>query len=345
VIDPLVQAQFGAGLGYLNTASVGVPPNVGVDAMLGAIEDWRSGNADPPSYDAYVERARAAFAKLAEVHADRVAIGSTASAFAGLVASQLPSGSEVLTAEGDFTSVLFPFMAQKVRGVRFRHVELERLADEVNERTTLVAVSSVQSVDGRIADLDALVEACARVGAHTMIDATQSYGWLPLDASRFDYVVCHAYKWLPCARGVAFLAVSPERRAALIPHNAGWYSGADIWNSIYGAPLRLAENAHGLDISPAWLSWVGAAPTLELFVRVGQGEIHSHNVGLANQLRAGLGQEPGHSAIVRIEQPGASDALSAAGVRCANRAGAVRLSFHLYNDVADVELALEALGA
>ena len=343
MIDSALRAQFEPGLGYLNTASIGVPPRVGVDAMVGAIEEWRRGEAEAPSYDAYVERSRAAFARIAGVTPDRVAIGSTASAFAGLVASQLPAGSEVLTADCDFTSILFPFMAQAARGVRIRSVPLERLADEVDRHTTLVAVSSVQSADGALVDLDGLTAACGRVGAHTMIDATQSYGWLPLDASRFDYVVCHAYKWLSCPRGVAFMVISPERRAGLIPHNAGWYAGADIWNSIYGAPLRLASDARGLDISPAWLSWVAAAPTLELFLEIDIERIHAHNVGLADQLSAGLGQEPGNSAIVRIEQPGADKALSAAGVRFANRAGAARLSFHLYNGQSDVDLVLGVL--
>ena len=343
MLGPEIRARFDSGLTYLNTASVGVPPRVGVVAMLEAIDDWRLGLAEPPSYDAYVERSRAAFAAIANVTPERVAIGSTASAFAGLVASQLPAGSTVLTAEGDFTSILFPFMAQESRGVRVRCVPLERLADEVDAHTTLVAVSAVQSADGALADLNGLREACDRVGAQTMIDATQSCGWLPLEAARFDYVVCHAYKWLACARGVAFMTVSPERRAALIPHNAGWYAGADIWNSIYGAPIRLASDARGLDISPAWLCWVGAALTLELLVDVGIENIQAHNVELANQVRAGLGLDPGNSAIVRVVRPGAEDALRSAGVRFANRAGAVRLSFHLYNDETDVELVLEAL--
>ena len=139
------------------------------------------------------------------------------------------------------------------------------------------------------------------------------------------------------------MAISQERRDALIPHNAGWYAGADIWNSIYGAPLRLAPDARGLDISPAWLSWVGAAPTLELFLSVGIENIHAHNVGLANQVRTGLGLDPGDSAIVRVVQAGAEEALRDAGVRFANRAGAVRLSFHLYNDETDVDLVVDAL--
>ena len=47
-----------------------------------------------------------------------MAVGSQVSAFAGLVAASLPAGCEVLTAAGEFTSVVFPFLAQARRGVR-----------------------------------------------------------------------------------------------------------------------------------------------------------------------------------------------------------------------------------
>ena len=38
------------------------------------------------------------------------------SVFAGLITANLPDGSEVLTATGDFTNILFPFYAQSGRG-------------------------------------------------------------------------------------------------------------------------------------------------------------------------------------------------------------------------------------
>jgi selenocysteine lyase/cysteine desulfurase len=65
------------------------------------------------------------------------------SVFAGLIAANLPDGSEVLTATGDFTSILFPFYAQAGRGVRLREVPLKRIAEYVTSATTLVAVSAV----------------------------------------------------------------------------------------------------------------------------------------------------------------------------------------------------------
>ena len=33
---------------------------------------------------------------------------------------------------------------------------------------------------------------------------------------------------------------------------AGWYAGQHPWESIYGTPLRLAEDARRFDVSPAW---------------------------------------------------------------------------------------------
>jgi selenocysteine lyase/cysteine desulfurase len=141
------------------------------------------------------------------------------------------------------------------------------------------------------------------------------------------------------------MAIRPERLEELRPNAAGWYAGEDVWSSIYGGPLRLAASARRLDVSPAWLSWVGTVPSLEVIERIGVEAIGAHDVGLANRLREGLGMPAGASAIVRIEAPDAAERLDAAGIRASTRAGAARLSFHLHNTHADVDRALEALTA
>jgi selenocysteine lyase/cysteine desulfurase len=135
------------------------------------------------AYDLPLAAARSSYAHLAGV--DRsVAVGSQVSVFAGLIAANLPDGSEVLTATGDFTSILFPFYAQSGRGIRVREAPLDRLAECVTSRSTLVAVSAVQSADGRVADLDALHAASRATGARVLLDTTQAVGWLPVGASR-----------------------------------------------------------------------------------------------------------------------------------------------------------------
>ena len=172
------------------------------------------------------------------------------------------------------------------------------LAGAIGPDVDVVAFSAVQMATGEVADLDAIASAAAEHGALTVVDATQAAGWLPLDATRFDVVVAHAYKWLMSPRGTAFMAIRGDRTGTVVPHAAGWYAGDDPLQTFFGGPLRLAESARRLDTSPAWFMWVATAPALALIERIGIEAIHEHDVALANRFRAGLGLEPSDSAIV-----------------------------------------------
>jgi len=339
------QEEFAPRGTYLNTASLGLPPARTLDALRHALDDWRVGAAQAPDYDAPLDSARRTYSRLVGVQPEQVAVGSQVSAFAGLVAAALPDGAEVLTAERDFTSILFPFLAQHARGVTVRSVPLDGVAEHVRDQTTLVSVSAVQSADGAVADLDALEQACAATGTDVLLDTTQAIGWLPLDASRFAYTVCAGYKWLLTPRGTAYLTVRPDRRLDhLVPHLAGWYAGEDPWTSIYGPPLRLAPDARRFDVSPVWHSWVGAQPALALLEDVGTRQLHTHAVGLANRFRDGVGMPATDSAIVSVAvAESATAALATGGVTAAMRDGRLRLSFHLHNRDADADHAATVL--
>jgi len=331
---------------YVNTASIGLPPRRALDALAGAIDTWRTGRAEAAAYDSVVTRARDRFAELVGTTPARVAIGNQVSTFSALIATALPKSAVVLGVEEDFTSVLFPFLAHADRGVTVKTVPLAGLVDAIRPGVDLVAVSAVQSADGRVVPggLDALAAAAARHGCMTYVDATQAVGWLPFKADAFDFVSCAAYKWLMSPRGTAFGVVRPERLGMLRPLYAGWYAGDNPWTAIYGPPLRLADDARRLDISPAWLSWVGTVPALDLLAEVGIDAIHRHDVALANAMRSRMGMPPSDSAIVTVTADDGLARLGAAGVKAAVRAGAVRLSFHLYNTEADVDAVARALG-
>lgn len=344
------QQEFARDTVWLNTATLGLPPRRVVHTVQQALVDWQAGRGDPDRFDTDVDRARAGYASLVGVGADAVAIGSQASVLVGMVASSLPAGAEVLTARGEFTSVTFPFHARAAatRDITVREVDLGALAEHVNPSTTWVAVSAVQSADGALVDTVALREACRRTGTRVLLDTTQAVGWLPVRAADWDVTVCSGYKWLLNPRGTAYLTVAPALWDALVPTGAGWYAGQDRWSSIYGSPLRLARDARRFDTSPAWFSWAGAAPALELLNDVGAETLHQHAVGLARRFRSGVGLPPGASAIVscRLDAAGvdaATAAMARAGVVGATRAGRLRLSFHVSTTEADVDRAVEAL--
>jgi selenocysteine lyase/cysteine desulfurase len=328
---------------FLNTASYGLPPRPAFDALQQALAEWRGGRTSWEHWADSTDGSRAAFARLVGVGTDEVAIGTTVSELTGLVAASLPDGARVLSTEIEFTSMLFPFMVHAERGVEVRTVPVDRLAEAIDAETTIVAFSAVQSTNGEVADLDAIIAAARHHGAMVAVDGTQACGWLPIDAGAVDFLACAAYKWLSSPRGTAFLTVKPEHLDSIRPLSAGWYAGEDPHASYYGPPLRLARSTRRLDTSPAWFSWVGTQPAIELVEQIGVESIHAHDVALANRFRAGLGLEDGDSAIVAAEVEGAEQAFERAGVQAAVRSGSLRASFHVYNTEADVDEALTAL--
>ncbi|MER5730844.1 aminotransferase class V-fold PLP-dependent enzyme [Streptomyces sp. NPDC002138] len=343
----ITRAEFAHTTAYLNTATCGVLPRAAV-AAVHALAD-AAGAGDPAGFGdaAVVSRVREAFARLTGVAPQRVAVGSAVSTHVGLVSAALPAGSEVLCVEGDFASVLNPFV---VRGdLKVRLVPLESVAGAVRAQTALVALSAVQSADGRMADLAAIREASAGHGARMLVDATQAVGWLPFDAAPYDYTVTAGFKWLLATRGVSYLTVSEEAQETLVPLHAGWVAAESTQDSFYGPMAELARDARRFDESPAFLAYHAAEPSLALLERIGIEAVHAHDTALADRFRAGLaalGHEPAPGRAPIVSVPGLADrrdALLAAGIATAARAGALRASFHLYNTEAEVDRALDAL--
>lgn len=351
---PLATArqEFLGGRGYLSSCTTGLPTRSSRAALIADLDASASGHPDPAGYAAAVERSREHFARLVHTTPDRVAIGSQTSVAVALVATALPEGAEVLVPEDDFSSVVLPFV-HAGRDLRVRCVPLGVLAEEIGPDTALVAFSAVQSATGEVADTDAITRAARAHGARTMCDATQAAGWLPVSADDVDVLICHAYKWLCCPRGVCFMAVSPDFAPHMSAPCAGWYAGEDPWASCYGSEVTLAADARRFDVSPAWQAFVGAEPALAMFAALDISEVHAHDTGLARAFREGMGLEQvledessTPSAIVTWEDPTGCDLarLTAAGITASGRAGRARVAFHLFNDAEDVALALRALG-
>ena len=198
-----------------------------------------------------------------------MAVGAPVSGLVGLVAASLPAGTRVLVPDIEFTSNLFPFMVQADRGVEVGTVPLDaaRRRDR-RRRVDVVAFSVVQTSTGEVADLDAIVAAAAAHDVITVVDATQAVGWLPLDATRFDFL---ARGRLQVADVAARDGVDDGRARAArrdrARRGASWFAGGEPYDAFYGPPLRLADDARRFDVSPAWFSWVGSVPALELLRR------------------------------------------------------------------------------
>lgn len=339
----LAPSEFANTTGYLDTTSYGLPPKRTLRALEQAAADWAA-RADWMRWEEDGERCRELFGELAGVRPGAVALMPAASIAAGAVAASLPAGpgDNVVIHADDFTSSVLPFDALRTRGVEIRAVALDDLASRVDERTKLVAVSLVQSADGRLLDLPALLD----TGARLFVDGSQALGAIEVDASRIDYFACHAYKWLLCPRGFGFLSVREDRLDELVPWLAGWKGRDEPYERFYGIPEQLASDARRHDVSLPWMLAAGSRESLALLAEIGPARIAEHNLRLARAFTDATGAPAPQSPIVRVDVPdtaAAAERLRAAGVACSVRAGFVRVAFHLYNDDGDVELAAAAI--
>jgi selenocysteine lyase/cysteine desulfurase len=326
---------------YLNTATYGLPPRTTLEAMKSALDAWGTGAANwQVDWDQQGEACRALAARLLHAQTREVALMPAVSVAAALVASSLAPGSEVLLVEGDFTSMTFPFFALAERGViKTRVVPFDLLAESISSTTSLIAFSSVQSADGRVADLVALRQAADRVGARLFADVSQSLGSRPLDvhAAGLDYVAVAAYKWLCCPRGVAFLWVRPEVWHLPVPISASWRGGDDPYGRYYTPYLALAPDAARFDVSLAWHAWVGARPALEALCALGDQVRFDLGMAAAGAFAEQVGTLPKPASTILAlnlrdsDADAAASALVGAGIKSALRAGRLRLSFHFYN--------------
>ena len=248
----------------------------------------------------------------------------------------------------EFTSMLYPFLVAKERGVRIREVGIGELADAVRPGTSIVATSLVQMQTGLRADLTAIRQATENVGARILLDATQALPFLrpDEDLARVDYVVAHGYKHLLCPRGAAFMAVREDRLDELDPLAANWRSADDPYRRYFGGPLALGEGARKFDISLAWLSWIGARVSLRLLGEWRDAGAFEEVWARAGALAAGARMAAPEATVVcvPVSHPlGAREALADAGIKASVRDESVRLGVHVWTSDADVERTLEVL--
>jgi selenocysteine lyase/cysteine desulfurase len=350
-VDAAIRACFSPaeGIAYLDTATYGLPPDPTVTAMRRALEAWQAGTGDwIADWDRPAEAARASFARLVGTTAERIALLPAVSIGVGYIAAGLGPGDEVIVPADEFTSVLFPLLVARERGVIVREVEAAALADEIRPGTTLVAASLVQMQTGRMADLPAILDRAEAVGARVLVDATQAVPFVPVASmiGRIEYLVVAAYKHLLCPRGVAFLALGRGDPRDIAPLDVGWKAADEPYGRFFGGPLTLPPDARRLDVSLAWLPWIGAIESLRLLVDWAAAGAFDAPLALARALADRVGVEWGGASLVCAPIRDANVArgvLREAGVKAAVRGSAIRFSTHVYNDPSDIDRAAVAI--
>ncbi len=351
---------------YLNQASLGLIGRSALSAMHAFMDDvGRYGNVRMSDFEevAYFESLRGRAATLLHVAPEMIAILASASELLG----QLPmllhpgAGTSVLAVATDFPAVTRPWLLYAAtHDIEVQFVEDEAGVDltsgliaEIDERTAVVAVGSVQYGTGTKIDIPRLRRATSDAGTRLIVDASQAAGAVRVDAEAWhaDIVVTSGYKWLGGHGGVALAAILPEllERAPPLP---GWMGAPDPFG-FDAKHVQFADGARRYTQSTmSYVSIAGLTAALDDLLAVDETVIEEHARQLADALIDAVGEhgwrpfrqagDPARSShIVSLTHPAvdaqtATDALRRRQIICGARDGGVRVSIAPYNDSRDI---------
>jgi L-cysteine/cystine lyase len=215
---------------YMNAGSDGPVPTRALDAAAAHVKlvlgEGRAGDSYARRLRSAHSALRAGYARVLHCEQDEVALTSSTADGINTVLSglHLRRRDEILTSDDEHLSVLAPLATLGSRlGVDVRRVPFEAVADEVGPRTRLVVCSHVTWRTGRVADVEAIVEA----GAPVLLDGAQALGAIPLDVHALgcDYYAASGQKWLCGPAGTGCLYVRGSRLRTLSPP---WPSAASV---------------------------------------------------------------------------------------------------------------------
>ncbi len=273
----------------------------------------------------------------------------------------------IVCSAADFPSMIYLFRAQAALGYRLVIVAANddgtadptRIAEAIDDRTALVAVSHVLFRSSFILDPAPIVERARRVGAAVVLDLYQAAGIVPVDVTALgvDFAAGGCLKWLCGGPGNAFLYTRPDRLGVLRPRFTGWASHPQPFafdTDDYQLPADQRRMQTGTPSIPAYYA---ALPGLGLLGAIGMGTVRATSIELTRRLitlvdqhgfRTVASRDPARLAgTVAVDVPDAravARTLNAHDIVVDYRPGVgIRLAPHVYNTTEEVEQAMTAM--
>ncbi|HEY1681614.1 MAG TPA: aminotransferase class V-fold PLP-dependent enzyme [Candidatus Tumulicola sp.] len=297
---------------YLVSHSMGAAP-LGAKAALESY--WNEWAAEgPEAWEKWLPRiAETAdgIGRLIGAPDGSVFLGPNVSSFQAALATCIPlqgERNEVLYESLQFPSLTYVWSEWKRFGAVIKTVDssdgrtipTERIVDAITERTAIAVLSHAYYVSGAIADVRTIQRRCREVGALLCVDAYQTTGIYPYDATEWDLdiVTGGSHKWLCGGPGCGWLYVKPALLDRFRPAVTGWMAHARPF-AFEPAPIDYAPTMYRFgNGTPTIPGYVAAKAGHDLIHRVGVARIREHNVRLTTML-AGMALERG----LRVNTP------------------------------------------
>ena len=355
---------------YVNSCSQGALSTDVEAAMHEYLATWHEHGSPWELWVEQVEALRMAFAHSIGADRDEVAVMPSASAGINAVASALDftgPRSTVVMGEFEFPTMAQVWLAQQRRGATVRwakangdRLEVDAYADVIDERTLIVPMTHVCYKNGHKTDVASVARLARERGAYSFLDDYQRTGSGPIDvhALGVDFMVTGCLKYVLAAAGVAFLYVRRGIVDRFEPTITGWF----------GRVNPFAFQIHSLDWPPTASRFESGTPpvpsayaalaSLRLLESVGIDHVGRRVAQLVDRYRSAAEasgfvvrtpsqpERRGPLVVLQsVDAPALVARLAARGIIGSSRGNGLRISFHAYNNEADVDTVLDALRA
>ena len=353
---------------YLNSCSQGALSLEVKQAYETYLHDWDEKGSP---WEVWVERgeaARQAFAGLINAEPNEVAVCTSVSAGVSALASAIDFTGErnkVVISDFEFPTIGQIWHAQERRGAKVVHVPTagniiptERFAEAIDERTKLVSITHICFRNGSRLDVPAIVELAHRKGALVLLDSYQALGTFPIDvkALKVDFLAGGTLKYLLSSAGLAYLYVRQELLPTLQPTSLGWFSQANIFAmDIYANTPSPTARRFESGSPPVPNIYAGVAG-IKLIQSIGLEKIETHIHEITGAIKEGAMRrgfnlvtpvDPArHGALITLRSHNVTmlvKRLEEGGIITSSRDSNLRISPHIYNNLADVNRLMDCL--
>ncbi|MDD4052889.1 MAG: aminotransferase class V-fold PLP-dependent enzyme, partial [candidate division Zixibacteria bacterium] len=352
---------------YFNTAAIGPIAEPAYKIQDDYFQKTRRGEVGNQSeVFAALDRIRANAAKIFGCRTEEAGFGFNTTFGINLAAFGLPlkPGDEVLLSDVEFPANVYPWLELRRRGIRVTFLknrdgcfDIDGFERSITRKTKVLSLSFVQFFNGYKNDMATLGKLCRKHGLWFVVDAIQGAGAEPMQVAKWnvDIASAGAQKWMLSPQGTGIFYVSEETKKRLIAPWRSWL-GVDWecdWSNLrdFSRPFESSARQYELGTYPGPLvlsmDW-----TLTFINRLTVADIQAHNHALLDRLIAYLENEPYYRITSCLDKRRRSSILTftvaegdiptwhrrlvKAGIATNMREGAIRVSVHLYNHLADI---------
>ena len=375
----VVRQEFGFpdGYVYLNTGGIGsVPRNV----RSFFNDAWAQLEMNPtPGHDLKkwdnIKKAIVPFLGK-DVDYSEIALIGSATEGINIILNGLPlqRGDEIITSTHEHVALHIPLLNQiKRRGVVVKYFEPDRevglnnvkkINDLLSKKTRLVFLSHRTTTTGQLLPLKEIGELIKSKNIWFAIDGAQVPGSMEVDVNSYhaDFYTFSCHKWMLAPRRTGVLYVRKDMLDILVPVTVGAYS--DNGMNIKEGTLNFQPSAQRYEYGTQnELLFFGLNESIKFINSIGLKRIRTHNEILSERFYQDLKNTSGiellspaereyRSSMItfRIQGKSINEISAAMGkdnirVRPVSEAdlNGIRVSFHLYNNMNDVERAMVSI--